>query len=174
MFGQQDNSGQQDAPIPDQTIDGVIQDVSQGDPGAGQGAHPPSDSTWQHPGTPLTDDQTDNSAPVIQMPPTPMSTPPSAPDPAPVSSTDNVPSDLADIKQQALGQLSPLVGHLDQSPEDKFRTLMMMIQASDDQSKIPDAYAAAQAIPDEKTRAQALLDVINEINYFSQHHSDLQ
>src|SRR5689334_5684162 len=30
--------------------------------------------------------------------------------------------DLLEIKQQALQQLSPLVGHLDQSPEDKFRT----------------------------------------------------
>src|ERR1019366_7766325 len=42
--------------------------------------------------------------------------------------------DLLEIKQNALLQLSPLVSHLDQSPEEKFRTLMMMIQASDDQS----------------------------------------
>src|SRR5688500_14747798 len=44
--------------------------------------------------------------------------------------------DLLDIKQNALQQLSPLVGHLDQSPEEKFRTLMMMIQASDDQGLV--------------------------------------
>ncbi len=78
--------------------------------------------------------------------------------------------DLADIKQQALQQLSPLVGHLDQTPEEKFRTTMMMIQASDNSELIKDAYAAAQQIGDEKARAQALLDVINEINYFTQHH----
>lgn len=76
--------------------------------------------------------------------------------------------DLLDIKQQALQQLTPLVGHLDQSPEEKFRTTMMMIQASDNQALLKDAYTAAQAIPDEKVRAQALLDVINEINYFTQ------
>ncbi len=47
---------------------------------------------------------------------------------------------------------------------------MMMIQASDDQSLIGNAYAAAKEITDEKTRAQALLDIINEINYFTQQH----
>lgn len=81
---------------------------------------------------------------------------------------------LLQIKQQALQQLSPLVGHLDQTPEEKFRTTMMMIQASDNQDLIKDAYAAAQAIEDEKTRAQALLDIINEINYFTQQQQQAQ
>lgn len=78
--------------------------------------------------------------------------------------------DLMNIKQQALNQLSPLVGHLDQTPEEKFRTTMMMIQASDNQDLVKDAYAAAQEITDEKAKAQALLDIVNEINYFTQHH----
>ena len=82
----------------------------------------------------------------------------------------DAPSDLSALKQQALQQLSPLVSHLDQEPEEKFRTTMMMIQASDDQNLLPKAYEAAQAITDEKAKAQALLDVINEINYFSQQH----
>ncbi|MFA5004315.1 MAG: hypothetical protein WC498_03515 [Candidatus Saccharimonadales bacterium] len=75
--------------------------------------------------------------------------------------------DLLKLKQQALEQLSPLVGHLDQTPEEKFRTTMMMIQAADNQSLIQSAYEAAQQITDEKVRAQALLDLINEINYFT-------
>ena len=78
-----------------------------------------------------------------------------------------VPEDLINIKQEALQSLRPLVGHLDQSPEEKFRTTMMMIQASDDQNLIPDAYDAAKQIEDEKARAQALLDIVNEINYFT-------
>ena len=45
---------------------------------------------------------------------------------------------------------------------------MMMIQATDNKKLLPDAYKAAQAITDEKAKAQALLDVINEINYFTQ------
>ena len=103
---------------------------------------------------------------------------PAAPDdsgPAPAASDNGAPepvdaNDLIDIKQHALTQLTPLLGHLDHSPEEKFRTTMMMIQASDDQSLIRSAFAAAQNITDEKTRAQALLDIVNEINYFTQHH----
>jgi hypothetical protein len=96
---------------------------------------------------------------------------------APPTSTFSAPStpaptgvndDLIDIKQDALGKLSPLIGHLDQSPDEKFRTLMMMIQASDDQSLVKQAYDTALKIDEEKTRAQALLDIVNEINYFTQ------
>jgi hypothetical protein len=82
------------------------------------------------------------------------------PDPAPSQ-------DLGSIKQQALQQLSPLVSHLNQTPEDRFNTTMMMLQATDDQSLVPVAYEAAQSITDEKTKAQALLDIVNEINYFT-------
>lgn len=77
-------------------------------------------------------------------------------------------NDLIRIKQEALQNLSPLVDHLDQTPEERFRTTMMMIQATDDSSKIKDAYDIAQQITDEKIKAQALLDVVNEINYFTQ------
>lgn len=87
------------------------------------------------------------------------------------ATTNAAPADtdgLLDIKQDALQQLSPLVGHLEQSPEEKFRTTMMMIQASDDHTLIKEAYDAAKQITDEKARAQALLDVVNEINYFTQ------
>jgi len=107
------------------------------------------------------------------VPPT-MTTPaePSVPAPAsapiaPAAPTLAGTEQLLDIKQQALQQLSPLVGHLDQAPEEKFRTTMMMIQASDNDSLIKTAYEAALQIADEKVRAQALLDIVNEINYFT-------
>jgi hypothetical protein len=87
---------------------------------------------------------------------------PTASEAAPASSA------LLDIKQQALQSLSPLLGHLDQTPEEKFRTTMMLIQASDNQDLVKVAFEAAQSIEDEKTRAQALLDIVNEINYFTQ------
>lgn len=82
--------------------------------------------------------------------------------------SENANSDLLKLKQNALQQLSPLIGHLEQSAEEKFKTLMMMIQAADDQSLVNDAYEAAQAIEDDKVKAQALLDIVNEINYFTQ------
>lgn len=89
----------------------------------------------------------------------------------PAAAVSGTSDDLLDIKQQALQQLTPLVGHLDQTPEEKFRTTMMMIQAADNQSLIKAAYEAAREITDEKARAQALLDVVNEINYFTQQHN---
>jgi hypothetical protein len=90
---------------------------------------------------------------------------------APSTSASGAEPELLNIKQQALQQLSPLLGHLDQSPKEKFRTTMMLIQASDNDKLIPQAYEAAKAISDEKARAQALLDVVNEINYFTQQSS---
>jgi len=89
--------------------------------------------------------------------------------PAPAGdSMDSGNDGLLELKQQALQQLTPIVGHLDQTPEEKFRTTMMLIQASDNQALLKEAYESAQTIEDEKVRAQALLDVVNEINYFTQ------
>jgi hypothetical protein len=76
--------------------------------------------------------------------------------------------DLGRMKQDALQHLQPLVGSLQQPPEEEFRTLMMMIQATDDKTLLKKALDAAKKIADDKLRAQAMLDVINEINYFAQ------
>jgi len=81
------------------------------------------------------------------------------------TSTDD---DLMSIKKNALQDLTPLLSQLEQTPEEKFRTTMMLIQASDDKSLVQSAYDAAKDITDEKVRAQALLDIVNEINYFIQ------
>src|SRR5690606_675758 len=90
-------------------------------------------------------------------------------DDTPVSESTDTPApasdDLINIKKEALQQLTPLVGHLDQTPEEQFKTTMMMIQAADDQTLIRKAYDAAQQISDDKAKAQALLDIVNEINY---------
>lgn len=90
---------------------------------------------------------------------------------------DNTPAEpaseeLIDIKRQALEDLGPLVDKLDQSAEERFRTTMMLIQASDNQALVKQAFDAAQKIEDDKERAQALLDVINEINYFTTQKKD--
>ena len=94
---------------------------------------------------------------------------PHAPDHTTVPAT-GVTDDLLDIKQEALQALTPLVGQLDQTPEEQFRTTMMMIQASDNHALVKVAYQAAKNITSEKERAQALLDIVNEINYFTQQH----
>jgi hypothetical protein len=86
--------------------------------------------------------------------------------PAPVAPANT--DELLRIKQEAIHELAPMVDHLEQKPEEKFRTTMMMIQATDNDKLIPAAYAAAKEISDEKVRAQAYLDIVNEINYFTQ------
>lgn len=85
------------------------------------------------------------------------------------TTTIGVSSDaLLEIKRSALHELSPLLDELSQPPEEKFRTTMMMIQAFDDQKLVQTAYEAAKQIKDRKERAEALLDIVNEINYFTQ------
>lgn len=91
---------------------------------------------------------------------------------SPASSVAPATDKLLEIKQQALQQLTPLVSHLEQSPEEEFRTTMMMIQAADNHELIETAYQAALKIRDEKVRAQALLDIVNEINYFTHNNAD--
>jgi hypothetical protein len=82
--------------------------------------------------------------------------------------TPHVSDELLEIKRSALQELSPLLDQLDQEPDERFQTTMMMIQATDNQSLVAKAYEAAKEIKDDKVRAQALLDIVNEINYFSQ------
>lgn len=120
------------------------------------------------PATP--DDVAAESAPASYDRPADISSPSA---PADDSSTSAPVSNdqLLSMKQEALQQLNPLVNHLDQSPEEKFRTVMMMIQAADDHTKLNEAFETAKQITDDKARAQALLDVINEINYFTQNHN---
>ena len=75
--------------------------------------------------------------------------------------------DLADVKQAALSELRPLIGKLDVSPEEKFNTYLLLIRSTDDRDLIAPAHEAAQGITDEAKKAQALLDIIKEIDYLS-------
>lgn len=159
-----DDSGLSAAPADDTATSNVPDDD------AAPTVEPTTPASWPDPG--LGDESTDSTTPADEA------AAPAAPDyvdaisgstPAmPVLTQDHA-DDLLTLKQQALNDLSPLVDHLDQSPEEKFRTTMMMIQSTDNQALLKEAYAAAQAITDDKVRAQALLDVVNEINYFTQH-----
>ncbi|MCB9823113.1 hypothetical protein H6800_02465 [Candidatus Nomurabacteria bacterium] len=76
-------------------------------------------------------------------------------------------SELDSVKNSALEQLRPLIEKLDLEPADKFDKYLMMLRASDDPALIKPAFDAAQAIEGEKEKAQALLDIINEINYIT-------
>lgn len=76
-------------------------------------------------------------------------------------------SELDSVKKDALQALRPLIDKLDLTPSEKFDKYLMMLRASDDSTLIKPAYEAAAQIDGEKEKAQALLDVINEINYLT-------
>ncbi len=77
-------------------------------------------------------------------------------------------NDLNDLKIKAVKELKPLVDKLNLSPEDRFDTLLLLIRSTDDPSLISSAHQAAQNIADQTRKAQALLDIIKEIDFFNQ------
>jgi len=78
-----------------------------------------------------------------------------------------VQTDLEIIKKNALTELRPLVDKLDLSPEEKFDIYLLLLRSTDDTTLIAPAHETAQKIDDESKRAQALLDVIKEIDFLS-------
>jgi len=85
--------------------------------------------------------------------------------PTPLSSTAS--SDLEGVKKDAIQELRPLIDHIDLPPEEKFDTYLLLIRSTDDATLIAPAHTAAVAITDEKRKAEALLDIIKEIDYLS-------
>ena len=115
---------------------------------------------------PVATDQSDEPATDITKPaaPEPVTPTPVVSAPAPAVAADPA---LDTIKQTALNELRPLVDKLDVSPEEKFDTYLLLLRSTDDKTLIAPAHDAAIAIVDEARRAQALLDIIKEIDYFS-------
>ncbi len=175
MFGHQDSTNHDSAAQP---ANGILSHPIEPQNTAPQSTAPTADTQTSDgdeayimtdlPSTPQMT-QTEGAGPLAGAPPAPNPAIAAAA-PAVVPVTDS--TGLLELKQAALHELTPLLDHLEQTAEEKFRTMMMMIQASDDQTMLAEAYAAAQSIEDKKTRAQALLDVVNEINYFTQQHTD--
>jgi len=128
----------------------------------------------------LPDDQTTDT-PIVsntsglqfEETPTPAPAPVEAPA-VPVFETPVIPtipeapaSDLEGIKKNAIEELRPLIDHVDLPPEEKFDTYLLLIRSTDDATLIGPAHTAAQGISDEKRKAEALLDIIKEIDYLS-------
>lgn len=75
--------------------------------------------------------------------------------------------ELEVIKKQALEELRPLVDKLDLPPEEKFDILLLIIRSTDDEDLVAKAHDTSILIQDETRKAQALLDIIKEVDYFS-------
>lgn len=110
-----------------------------------------------------TEEDTTPAMPEMPAPTAPAVEMPAAPMPAPSAS-----GELDGIKQEALGELRPLVDKLNVSPEEKFDTYLLLLRSTDDKSLVAPAHEAAKDIQDEARRAQALLDIIKEIDFLSQ------
>ena len=76
-------------------------------------------------------------------------------------------ADLDNIKLDALKELRPLMDKVELPADEKFDTYLMLIRSTDDSSLIGPAHAVAQTIADEKRKAEALLEIIKEIDYLS-------
>ena len=126
---------------------------------------------------PMKLEETPVATPAVPTPTDAPSDDNAAPQPeAPASSdlpTPTAPSgDLEGIKKDALLELRPLIDKVTLPSEEKFDTYLMLIRSTDDASLIGPAHTAAQSITDETRRAEALLDIIKEIDYLS--HSNTQ
>lgn len=109
------------------------------------------------------------SIPTLEVEPAPLETPlaPAKEPIAPISSISDS-GDLDSVKQEALLELRPLVDKLNVSPEEKFDTYLLLLRSTDDKALIEPAHEAAKGIVDEARRAQALLDIIKEIDFLTQ------
>jgi hypothetical protein len=87
--------------------------------------------------------------------------------PSNIGNTPNASDNLENIKKDALTELRPLVDKLDLLPEEKFDIYLLLLRSTDDITLIAPAHATARSIANESKRAQALLDVIKEIDYLS-------
>lgn len=96
--------------------------------------------------------------PVVEIP-----APEVAPIAAPVAGSD----DLTGVKSEAINELRPLVDKLNLPAEEKFDTYLLLLRSTDDRSLIEPAHEVAKQITDETRRAQALLDIIKEIDFLN-------
>ncbi len=107
---------------------------------------------------PVADDSSTTAAPVAD---------PSSSLPAVSPVSIPVDGELDGVKKQAITELRPLVDKLTLPPEEKFDTYLLLIRSTDDRALIAPAHQAAKEITDETRRAQALLDIIKEIDFLS-------
>ena len=105
--------------------------------------------------------------PAVAAPVTPVVAPVVPPIPSVAAPSNSSSSDLDGIKLDALKELRPLMDKVELPAEEKFDTYLMLIRSTDDSTLIGPAHTAAQGIADEKRKAEALLEIIKEIDYLS-------
>lgn len=148
----------------DQELAKVLAGVNHSVDGDQATDQPVDDNQMPVPPTPMPD----APAPSVEQTEQPAVPAPEGPAPAGPAQMTAVDPALDSIKQEALGELRPLVDKLNVSPEEKFDTYLLLLRSTDDKDLIAPAHAAAKEIADESRKAQALLDIIKEIDFLSQ------
>lgn len=80
---------------------------------------------------------------------------------------------LDGVKVEAINELRPLMDKLVLPAEEKFDLYLLIIRSTDDKTLIAPAHEAAKLIADDTRRANALVDIIKEIDYLSTDKKDL-
>ena len=114
--------------------------------------------------TPATDSTTPMEPPKPNEPITGYN-PPAMDTPSMPKTTDL--NNLDSIKKDALIELRPLVDKLNLEADEKFDIYLLLLRSTDDKTLIAPAHEAARNITDESKRAQALLEIIKEIDFLS-------
>lgn len=89
------------------------------------------------------------------------------PPPTPIPQRSDLGDNLDEVKMDAINELRPIIDKLNLPPDEKFDTYLLLIRCTDDKTLVPPAHEVAKQIEDEGRRAQALLDIIKEIEYLS-------
>lgn len=103
-------------------------------------------------------------APDLTSAPMPEPIPTPTPEPTPEPTQPNEALNMHQVKESALRDLVPLLDHLDMSPSQKFNLYRSIFEDLKDYTVLERAYRAASDIPDEKTRAEALLYLVESID----------
>jgi hypothetical protein len=72
---------------------------------------------------------------------------------------------LEKVKKRALTALVPLISSMDVDPQRKFDICMNAVRFSNNKELVTVALDAALAIEEKGAKAEALVDILNEINY---------
>jgi hypothetical protein len=92
--------------------------------------------------------------------------PAAAPEPTPAfTPAANVGGgDFGSLKTSVLTDLRPVIEKVDISADEKYHLLSTLFNANHDQSLIEPAYVAARQIGDDTKRAEALLEIVHDID----------
>ena len=85
---------------------------------------------------------------------------------APVDNNQNPTSELELVRKAALQALAPILGEVkNMNPERKFELSMSAMRFTDNKAIAPHVLNAALEITDPESKAEALIELITELNY---------